>query len=637
MPDNGSKQPHSVHQPGKARGQSFQHAARDLSQGRAEGFPGRGGAGHFVAREQAEQTGKRLHEFGHCQTHGHKNNVDARKGIGKRLAESLEHRLDTVHHAGNRGHKPHQSGGLDLRGQFAPDFSAAVLERLEHGKHALDRQRDLVPAFVQVIRHAAEVRPVCGIKQPQHGNGGIYRRAKAKQRRFQRQQGLAQHGGQSRKEPHGRGKRRQHHQRRAHGSGQLQQPLSCPGLGCGPQHVHKYAQLLRRPADGRQKGVSHRYGKISQLVGQKLQRVGNGLAACVELRLHGTGVVGLVPHKLERLREIAHVLQKRRDTAQRLLPEHGCEQRHLQFFGLGRYGFKDLENRSLRIGLHVLCQLRGGQADGRKGGGLVLAHGRALDQRGGEALERRRRHFRAGPGGKEGRAERRHLRFRQAADHGHRAHALDDFTQRRSRRVHVVGKVVHRVGQGINLRQCQIHTRAPVGHHLARLIARKIEGHAHFRGLFRELSKVLFGHPGLPGCGNNGRYAVRRHGDASGHIHDRLVHGLKFGLRLEVDHLRHVGHGRFKGHGLARRHAERPQHDSGGQRHRSHGQGKIAHALSQRRHAAFHASHGTSYPVQRAGNHVHQGQRGKYAENFHLTSSARNFRACCRESCGPAW
>ena len=94
-----------------------------ISQGRAEGFPGRGGAGHFVAREQAEQTGKRLHEFGHGQTHGHKNNVDARKGIGKRLAESLEHRLDTVHHAGNRGLKPHQSGGLDLRGQFAPDFS----------------------------------------------------------------------------------------------------------------------------------------------------------------------------------------------------------------------------------------------------------------------------------------------------------------------------------------------------------------------------------------------------------------------------------------------------------------------------------------------------------------------------------
>ena len=187
MPDDGNKQPHSVHQPGKARGQSFQHAARDLSQGRAEGFPGRGGAGHFVAREQAEQTGKRLHEFGHGQTHGHKNNVDARKGIGKRLAESLEHRLDTVHHAGNRGHKPHQSGGLDLRGQFAPDFSAAVLERLEHGKHALDRQRDLVPAFVQVIRHTAEVGTVCGIKQPQHGNGGIYRRAKAKQRSFQRQ------------------------------------------------------------------------------------------------------------------------------------------------------------------------------------------------------------------------------------------------------------------------------------------------------------------------------------------------------------------------------------------------------------------------------------------------------------------
>ena len=257
VPDDGSKQPHSVHQPGKARGQSFQHSARDLSQGRAKGFPGRGRAGHFVAREQAEQTGKRLHEFGHCQTHGHKNNVDARKGIGKCLAESLEHRLDTVHHAGNRGHKSHQSGGLDLRGQLAPDFSAAVLERAEYGKHASDRQRYLVPAFMQVIRHAAEIGPVCGIKQPQHGNDGIDRRAQAQQRGFCRGQRLGQHRPHGRKEPDGGGKPGQRHHGQTHGGNDFQERRAERILRRLVQETQKTGHAVHGPAHGGNEQLAH--------------------------------------------------------------------------------------------------------------------------------------------------------------------------------------------------------------------------------------------------------------------------------------------------------------------------------------------------------------------------------------------
>ena len=197
MPDDGSEQSYPVHQPGKGRRQSFQYAARQFSQGRAEGFPDGGRAGHFVARKQAEQAGKRLHEFGHGQAYRHKNDVDTRKSVSKRLAESPEYRLNAVHHTGNRGHKAHQPGGLDLRGQLAPYFSAAIFERLEHGKHALERQRNLVPAFVQVIRHTAEVGPVCGIKQSKHGNDGIDRRAQPQQRGFRRCQSLGEH------RPHG--------------------------------------------------------------------------------------------------------------------------------------------------------------------------------------------------------------------------------------------------------------------------------------------------------------------------------------------------------------------------------------------------------------------------------------------------
>ena len=138
--------------------------------------------------------------------------------------------------------------------------------------------------------------------------------------------------------------------------------------------------------------------------------------------------------------------------------------------------------------------------------------------------------------------------------------------------------------------------------------------------------QILLRLPHLHGGELRGRAKLARRGLQRRHLFRR---GAGYGS--------HLGHLILKSGGNAYAGPERSEQDPGGQCHRSHAQRKVAHTTPQRRHAAFNTAHGGPYPGQRAGNHVHQGQRGKYAENFHLTSSARNFRACCRESCGPAW
>ena len=289
----------------------------------------------------------------------------------------------------------------------------------------------------------------------------------------------------------------------------------------------------------------------------------------------------------------------------------------MQLFGLVRNGLQYLEYGTLRIGLHVLGQLGGRQADGGKGSGLILGHGRTLDQSGGKTLECSSRYFRACPGRKKCRAEGCHLRFRKAAAHGDRAHALDDFAKGRGRGVHVVGKMIHSVSQRIDLWQSQIHACPPVGHHFPCLIAGQVKGHPHLGSSFRKFCQVLLGHTALPGSGNDGGYTFCRHRDTPGHIHDSLVHGLEFGSRLKTDNLRHIGHCAFKGYGLGRGRPKGSKQGPGGQSYRGHRHGQRTHALPQRSDTVFRMRHAAPYSGKRPGHHINEGKCGEDVENFH--------------------
>ena len=186
--------------------------------------------------------------------------------------------------------------------------------------------------------------------------------------------------------------------------------------------------------------------------------------------------------------------------------------------------------------------------------------------------------------------------------------------------------MVHGIGQGIGLRQGKRHTGPPVGHHLARLVSGQVEGDAHLGGLLGKLGQVFLGHAGLPGGGDDGRDAVRRHRDAPGHVHDRFVHCPELGGGIEVYHLGHIGHRAFKRHGLAGRHTEGPDQESGGQRRRTHSQGKVAHAFPQTCGRGVGHVHGSRDAAQGTGDHVHQGQGGEYGENFHAQTLLQPLR-----------
>ena len=201
-----------------------------------------------------------------------------------------------------------------------------------------------------------------------------------------------------------------------------------------------------------------------------------------------------------------------------------------------------LEDRALRVVLHIFGHLRGGETQRLKGGGLILGHGRPFYERRRKLPEGRRRDLGGRARRKEGRAKGRNLCFRKATAHGHSADALDNFTERRSRRVHIVREMVDGIGQGVDLRQGQIHARPPVSHHLASLIAGQIEGHAHLCGLLGELRQILLGDARLPRSRDDGGDAARRHRYPPGHLHDLLGHGLKLGLRIEVHDLGDIGH-----------------------------------------------------------------------------------------------
>ena len=191
--------------------------------------------------------------------------------------------------------------------------------------------------------------------------------------------------------------------------------------------------------------------------------------------------------------------------------------------------------------------------------GLCLGHGRAFHQRRREALQSRGRDLRRRPGGKEGRAKSRDLRFRKAGHHRHRADALDDFAQAGRGGVHIVRQMVDGIGERISARQCQVHACPPVSHHLARLIAGQIEGDAHFCRLLGKFGQVLLCDAGLPCSRNDGGDAARRHRYPPGHVHDLFGHGLKLGLRLEVHNLCNIGHRTLKFNRRSRRQTKGPE------------------------------------------------------------------------------
>lgn len=73
--------------------------------------------------------------------------------------------------------------------------------------------------------------------------------------------------------------------------------------------IRHRAKRIGSGGDDRQKDVANGNGQIGQFVGQRLQGVLRGLAARIELRLHGTGVLAFVRHQLKRLRKIIHVVK----------------------------------------------------------------------------------------------------------------------------------------------------------------------------------------------------------------------------------------------------------------------------------------------------------------------------------------
>ena len=159
--------------------------------------------------------------------------------------------------------------------------------------------------------------------------------------------------------------------------------------------------------------------------------------------------------------------------------------------------------------------------------------------------------------------------------------------------------MVDGVGERVDLRERQIHARPPVRHHLPGLIAGKVKGHAHLGGLLGELRQILLCNAGLGGGRDDGGDAVRSHRDAPGHIHDRARHGLQLGVRLEVDHLGHVGHRGLKGHRLCRSHAKCAHDQSRRQRDRCHRQREVAHTRPETRRVETKRFHRALYPAER--------------------------------------
>ena len=289
----------------------------------------------------------------------------------------------------------------------------------------------------------------------------------------------------------------------------------------------------------------------------------------------------------------------------------------MQLLRLVRNGLQHFENRALRVGLHVLRHLRSRKPQRLERGGLILAHGAALDQSRREVLQGRCRNLRPGPGGQEGRTEGGDLRLGKPGGHGDGPNALDDFAQMGRGGIHIVRQMVDGIGERVDLRKRQVHARPPVRHHLPGLIAGKVKGHAHLGGLLGEFGQILFRNPGLGGSRDDGGDAVGGHRDAPRHVHNRAGHGSQLGIRLKIDHLGDIRHRGLKGQRLCRGHAERTHNQPRRQRDRSHRQGEIAHAPTKARRIEAEGFHRPLHPAEGIRNQVDQRERRKNRKDFH--------------------